>query len=110
MICPNCGSSVDDNASVCPNCGKAVNGGSFFNADGSVGPVVKGKNKVAAALFALFLGAVGGQHFYLENTLYGVLSVLFCWTCIPAIIGIIQAVFIFTESNEAFAKRIAVNK
>ena len=51
-----------------------------------------GKSKLAAALFALFLGGFGIHKFYLGRIGWGILYLLFCWTFIPAILGIHVAV------------------
>ena len=48
------------------------------------------KDITPAVLLALFLGGIGAHHFYLGNTLVGVLFLLFCWTFIPLIISIIE--------------------
>ena len=63
------------------------------------------KNKTTAALFALFLGGVGVHKFYLGNTGIGVLYLLFSWTLIPAIIGIIEGIILFSMSEEKFNEK-----
>lgn len=54
------------------------------------------KSTTIAVLLALFLGGLGAQWFYLNKNLTGVLSVLFCWTLIPALTALI---FIFLASE-----------
>lgn len=91
-FCPECGREVSNNAVVCPGCGiqlKPIGLGS-------------GKNRIVAALLAIFLGGFGIQWFYLGRTMYGVLSLLFCWTGIPTIIAIIHFVLLLISSDEAF--------
>lgn len=107
MFCKFCGYEIDDDCVVCPHCGKQVaplktesSGNSLF------GENVNGKNKLIAALLALFLGDFGIHHFYLENNRAGILSVIFFWTGIPWIIGIVQGIMMLLESDEEFAKRI----
>lgn len=63
------------------------------------------------SLFALFLGALGIQEFLLGHTLRGVLGIIFCWTCIPGIIAIIQIVrALCCGSDEAFNEMYPNNK
>lgn len=40
-----------------------------------------------AIVLTLFLGDFGIQYFYLRKTTAGVLSLIFCWTFIPAIVA-----------------------
>ena len=52
-------------------------------------------------ILALFGGFFGLQEFYMQRYVLGVLSVLFCWTCIPAIVAFIEAmVWLFKGENE----------
>ncbi len=51
---------------------------------------------------SLFLGFVGGQHFYLGRPVAGIVSILFAWTYIPMIIGFFQAYHFYHSSDEAF--------
>ena len=46
----------------------------------------RGVNKITYALLAFFLGVFGAQEFYAGNTRAGMLSLVFCWTGIPAIL------------------------
>ena len=59
----------------------------------------RGVNKTTYALLAFFLGVFGAQEFYAGNTRAGVLSLVFCWTGIPAIYGIYK--FIIALSKPA---------
>ena len=49
------------------------------------------KNKTVAGLLAFFLGGFGVHKFYLGNP-NGIFYLLFCWTFIPAIIALIEAI------------------
>ena len=51
------------------------------------------KDVTPAVLLALFLGGVGAHHFYLGHTLLGVVCILFFWTFVPAVIALIEAIF-----------------
>jgi TM2 domain-containing membrane protein YozV len=48
------------------------------------------KDSTTGVLLALFLGGIGGHHFYLGNNGVGVLYALFFWTFIPAIAATIE--------------------
>ena len=48
------------------------------------------KDPNTAFWWTFWLGSVGGQHFYLGNTNRGVLSLLFFWTTVPAILSFFE--------------------
>ena len=64
------------------------------NNSGPVSGVVTGKvvHKVAYILLAIFLGSFGIHKFYAGRTGIGILYLLFCWSGVPAIIGIIEGI------------------
>lgn len=49
-------------------------------------------NKIAYALLAFFLGGLGIHKFYVKRTKMGLLYLIFCWTGIPGVIGIIEGI------------------
>ena len=61
-------------------------------------------SRVTAGLLALLLGAVGAHHFYIGRWGFGLLYLLFAWTFIPALIGMVEACFIFGMSDEDFRR------
>ncbi len=63
------------------------------------------KNRVAAAILAIFLGDLGIHKFYMGKSGQGILYLVFCWTGIPAIVGIIEGIIYLCDSDTAFAKR-----
>ena len=63
------------------------------------------KSRIAAALFALFLGGIGVHKFYLGRVGWGILYLLFCWTFIPSIVAFIEFIIYLTMSDAAFAKK-----
>jgi len=68
-------------------------------------PAPNGKSKVAAALLALFTGGLGIHKFYLGQVGLGILYIVFCWTLIPALIGIIEFIIFLTMSDESFNRQ-----
>ena len=60
------------------------------------------KDKTTAALLALFLGGIGVHKFYLGQSGTGIVYLLVFWTFIPAIIAFVEAIILFTQSEEKF--------
>ena len=63
------------------------------------------KDRVTAALLAFFLGGLGVHHFYLGNTIRGILYVLFFWTLIPALVAFVDFIILICMSEATFAER-----
>ena len=51
------------------------------------------KDEVAGVLLALFLGSFGLHHFYLRRMGLGTLYLVFFWTGIPGLLGLIECFF-----------------
>jgi TM2 domain-containing membrane protein YozV len=66
---------------------------------------VNRKNKTVAGLLALFLGGIGIHRFYLGKNLSGIFYFLFCWTLIPALIGLAEAIIILIGSEASFVAK-----
>jgi TM2 domain-containing membrane protein YozV len=49
------------------------------------------KDGTTGVILALLLGGLGIHHFYMGNMLAGIVYVLFCWTFIPMVLGLIEA-------------------
>ncbi len=63
------------------------------------------KSKVAAGVFGILLGSLGVHKFYLGKIGMGILYLVFCWTGIPGIIGLIEGIIYLTLSDADFAKK-----
>ncbi|MFC3210033.1 MULTISPECIES: TM2 domain-containing protein [Caryophanaceae] len=63
------------------------------------------KNKLAAALLAIFLGDFGAHKFYLGKPGTGLIYLLFFWTGIPAVIGVIEGIIYLLSSEEDFQRK-----
>jgi TM2 domain-containing membrane protein YozV len=64
--------------------------------------------RVAAAIFAIIFGSFGIHRFYLGQTGWGILYVLFCWTLIPAVAGLIEGILYLTMSEEEFEAKYGI--
>ncbi|MGB6411609.1 MAG: NINE protein [Candidatus Deferrimicrobiaceae bacterium] len=96
--CVNCGTSIDAQAEICPGCGVR---------QPSLRRPGKISRRVAAAIFAILLGSFGVHRFFLGQIGWGILYVLFCWTFIPAVAGLIEGILYLTMSEEEFETKYA---
>jgi len=64
------------------------------------------KSPTTAVLLALFLGGLGAHKFYLGQTGLGVLYLVFCWTYIPAILGLVEAFVIAGQVGKYNQRKI----
>jgi len=97
--CVNCGASIDARAEICPDCGVR---------QPSLRRPGKLSRRVAAAIFAMIFGSFGVHRFYLGQTGWGILYVLFCWTLIPALAGLIEGILYLTMSEEEFEAKYGI--
>lgn len=116
--CPDCNREVSTKAPSCPYCGRP---GPFHAPDeagfddyyvGSAATLAEptsksGRNRLAAALLALFLGGIGMHKFYLGQTTQGILYLLFCWTLIPALIGFVEGIVLLSMTDTTFNQKYA---
>lgn len=98
--CSECGAIISAKAEICPKCGVRQKAAPLAGNLGNLAP--NGKSKLAAALFAIFLGAFGIHKFYLGRIGWGIIYLLFCWTGITAIIGFIEGIILLVMSEESF--------
>lgn len=61
------------------------------------------KNKIVAAILAIFFGSFGIHKFYLGKIGQGLLYLVFCWTGIPGLLGIIEGIIYLLTSEHSFA-------
>ena len=73
-------------------------------------PATSGKSKIVAGILAIFLGGLGVHKFYLGKIGWGILYLVFCWTYIPEIIGVIEGIIYLTSSDEKFEAQYASNR
>ena len=87
------------------NAGGGGGAASSSASSGSRGMMVPIKSKVAAGILGIFLGGIGAHKFYLGKIGQGILYLLFFWTYIPAILGLIEGIIYLTKSDEQFAMK-----
>ena len=100
VYCRGCGVSIHESASTCPKCGAPQHATGGAAALGS-----SSRSRTVAALLALLLGGIGVHKFYLGSFFLGVLYLMFFWTAIPAIIGLIEGIYYLTLSEQDFARK-----
>ena len=120
-ICRKCGIEIANNAKFCPNCGQdrevEVIGHQHTSPPSPTIVYVQTpqqqtvyihkieKSKGIALLLCFFLGGLGIHQFYLGNTVQGVFYLIFSWTCIPAIISIIDFIILLCMSESYFHQK-----
>jgi len=60
------------------------------------------KNKLTAGLLGILLGGIGVHKFYMGKVGLGIVYIIFCWTGIPAIIGLIEGILYLVASDHDF--------
>ncbi|GAU76257.1 TM2 domain-containing protein [Fusibacter sp. 3D3] len=121
--CSQCGAPLDIMETTCKFCGISIEPAQNFQGNMQQGkymtvqinqpyspqfvaPTYKTtKNKTAAGVLAIFLGALGVHKFYLGKPLQGIIYLLFCWTYIPGILGVIDGIILLTSSEEKFNQK-----
>lgn len=118
MYCEKCGKELREGARFCPGCGEALQAVksdkkeltdmSDTAADKRITAVGRKpeKSKTTAGILGIFLGGFGLHKFYMGNIKMGIVYILFCWTYIPAIVGLIEGIMYLTESEEKFESRL----
>ena len=91
--CSECGEVINAKAEICPKCGVRQMPANGQN---------QGRSKLAAGLFGIFLGGIGVHKFYLGRIGWGVVYLIFFWTFIPAIVGLIEGIIYLASSDDEF--------
>lgn len=60
------------------------------------------KSKVVAGILGILIGGLGIHKFYLGQTGMGIVYILFCWTGIPGVIGLIEGILYLVKTDEEF--------
>jgi TM2 domain-containing membrane protein YozV len=64
-----------------------------------------GKSKATAGILGILLGDFGAHKFYLGETGMGILYLVFFWTFIPGLIGLIEGIMYLTMTDDDFQRR-----
>lgn len=127
--CPYCSELVNAKSRKCKHCGEILDpqmreiemlkrqGTSqvFMNAGGGAAAAAVGsdaasnatplKSRMTAAILAFVLGGLGFHKFYLGQTGWGLLYLVFCWTLIPSIVAFIEGIIYLMSSDAAFKRK-----
>lgn len=96
VYCRACGKEIHETAPMCPHCGAPQNQSATTSSI---------KSQTVAGLWCAFLGGFGAHRFYLGRIVTGVLSILFFWTYIPALIAYVDLFIIAFSSSESWATK-----
>ena len=101
------GTCVSCGHAVCQVCLNKVQGKMYcdFCASKTTTSLPTPKDRKTAAYLAILLGGIGVHKFYLDKTVQGFLYVLFCWTFIPLIIGLIEGIIYLGITDEQFQEK-----
>lgn len=94
VYCHACGRQIHETAVTCPQCGAQQRL-----------PTAASKSKLAAGLLAIFFGGFGVHKFYLGSIGLGVLYLVFFWTLIPAIVGLIEGIIYLATDDVTWAQK-----
>jgi len=116
--CPSCGASIALNTTECKYCGESITvpqqqqqqyqAPQYIPPQAPVPPAynahvpTSNKSKVAAGILAILLGGFGIHKFYLGRVGWGIVYLLFCWTYIPSLVGLIEGIIYLTSSDQSF--------
>lgn len=131
-VCPQCGAPIDPGATECKFCGEKLavqqaaqtvrqqpqTQSAYVQQPQpqvviqqqapqpmyvtGINPAWPIKSKIAAGVLALLLGGIGIHKFYLGKIGMGLLYLIFCWTGIPAVLGLIEGILYLCSNDENF--------
>ena len=99
-----------ESKTIVDSCFDALKGASFLTEEEQqllIDQLSDNPKQVAAGVLSILLGDIGVGHFYTGQTLRGVLDILFCWTGVPAIIGLVEGIIWLCDSEEEWSERVA---
>lgn len=70
---------------------------------------ISGKSKVAAGIFAILLGNIGVHKFYVGEMTQGIIYLVFCWTFVPGLLGVVEGIIYLTMSDADFERKMKYN-
>jgi TM2 domain-containing membrane protein YozV/predicted RNA-binding Zn-ribbon protein involved in translation (DUF1610 family) len=109
-FCTACGNQIHAMAEICPACGVRQMAPPqqqiHFNQAYMQQPMAPRKDKMVAALLAIFLGGLGVHKFYLGKIGQGIVYLLLCWTFLPALAGFIEGIIYLVQSEDSFQRSL----
>lgn len=105
MFCPKCGADAG-NGQYCPNCGAEVSAQPFANNYQTYDPNAKKVNKIAYGIIAILVGDFGIHRFYAGKIISGIIYLLFCWTAIPGILGLVEGIIALCKEDDGHGNLI----
>jgi TM2 domain-containing membrane protein YozV len=123
MYCSNCGSEVDEKAVACTNCGLPPRSEKKFCYNCGVetedkqvmcvkcGVSLSGvksdthKKKTIAGVLGILLGGLGAHKFYHGSWGFGIIYIVFIWTFIPGILGLIEGIIYLTMDEYKYHEK-----
>lgn len=88
--CPECKHEVSTAAEKCSNCGATF---------------LHSKSRGIAIILAIFFGSFGIHRFYLGRNVSGIIYLIFFWTGIPLIFGLLEAIELVGMGENSFKKK-----
>jgi len=103
-FCSECGAIIKAKAEICPKCGvrQMPPPAQAASSDSLARVSPSGRSRLAAALFAILLGTFGIHKFYLGRIGWGVVYLLFFWTFIPTLLGLVEGIVYLVMSDKDF--------
>lgn len=95
-FCSSCGAIIKKEAELCPKCGVRQKPASETH---TITTPKRIKSRVTAAILAILLGGIGAHKFYIGRIGLGILYLIFCWTYIPTLIGLIEGIIYLTSTR-----------
>jgi len=92
--CHGCGTIISKETKYCPACGVI-----------QIYISPKKRSRFTAGVLGVLLGGIGAHKFYMGQVGTGILYLLFCWTLLPAVMGLFEGISYLTASDEYFVKR-----
>lgn len=68
----------------------------------AINPAWPVKSKILAGILAILFGGIGVHKFYLGKIGMGILYLLFCWTYIPTVVGLVEGIIYLCSNDENF--------
>ena len=93
VYCAACAEQMSKEAFSCPKCG---------NPNAAKPQPSQLPSRVTAGVLALLLGGLGVHKFYCKKVGLGFVYLIFCWTFVPAIIALVEAIICFTQDDRVF--------